>query len=66
MTEYENEPSSVPSRDALRAGELLNFVLSLGFYVVCGAIALLPRSMRARPLESFVGWSERVDESRYR
>ncbi len=66
MTGYENEPSSVPMRTAVRAGEFSNFILSLGFYGVCGAIALLPETIRKQRLEAFVSWSEKIDEGRYR
>ena len=66
MTRYEHEPSTVPLRDALRTGEILNFILSLGFYGVCAAIALLPKRLQAQPFEAFVSWSENVDEGRYR
>jgi hypothetical protein len=66
MSDYECEPSSVPLSTALRAAEFRSFVLSLGFYGICGAIALLPRGLRSRSLTAFVSWSEKVDESRYR
>ncbi|MEU6586879.1 serine/threonine protein phosphatase [Nocardia sp. NPDC046763] len=65
MTVYENEPSSVPLRDAVDVEEFLNFALSLGFYAVCGMIGLLPKNVRYRLMGTFVGWSAKVDERRY-
>jgi len=45
--------------------ELVNAVLSLGFYVVCLLIGLFPRRIRDRLANAFVSWSESVDERRY-
>lgn len=45
--------------------EVTNGVLSLGFYVVCGLIGLLPGSLRNRAADAFVGWSESIDEQRH-
>jgi hypothetical protein len=59
------EPTSVRLRDVPIGREVTNGVLSLGFYVVCGLIGLLPASVRIRAADAFVTWSESVDEQRH-
>ncbi|OZD73626.1 serine/threonine protein phosphatase [Rhodococcus sp. 05-340-1] len=59
------EPTSVRLRDVPIGREVTNGVLSLGFYVVCGVIGLLPGSVRNRAADAFVTWSESVDEQRH-
>lgn len=63
MTEF--EPTSVRLRDVKIGAEATNAVLSLGFYGVCAAIGVLPRPMRTRLADAFVGWSESIDEKRH-
>lgn len=45
--------------------EVTNAVLSIAFYVVCGAIGLLPGALRHRAADAFVTWSESIDEQRH-
>jgi len=59
------EPTSVRLRETPIRAELVNAVLSLGFYVVCLLIGLFPRRIRDRLANAFVSWSESVDERRY-
>ncbi|MGF0312961.1 serine/threonine protein phosphatase [Rhodococcus sp. 14-2483-1-1] len=59
------EPTSVRLRDVSMHREVTNGVLSLGFYVVCGLIGLLPGAARTRAADAFVGWSESIDEQRH-
>ena len=59
------EPTSVRLRDVPIGREVTNGVLSLGFYVVCGLIGLLPGPVRNWAADAFVTWSESVDEQRH-
>ncbi|OZC97492.1 serine/threonine protein phosphatase [Rhodococcus sp. 06-235-1A] len=59
------EPTSVRLRDLSVGHEVTNAVLSLGFYIVCGSIGLLPEPLRNRAADAFVGWSESIDERRH-
>lgn len=45
--------------------EVTNAVLSVGFYIVCGVIGLLPGALRHRVADAFVTWSESIDEQRH-
>ncbi|MGV8875451.1 MAG: serine/threonine protein phosphatase [Rhodococcus sp. (in: high G+C Gram-positive bacteria)] len=59
------EPTSVRLRDLSIGHEVTNAVLSVGFYIVCGFIGLLPGALRSRAADAFVSWSESIDEQRH-
>ncbi|WP_206486663.1 serine/threonine protein phosphatase [Rhodococcus sp. KRD162] len=59
------EPTSVRLRDLSIGHEATNAVLSVGFYIICAFIGLLPRSLRHRAADAFVSWSESIDEQRH-
>lgn len=59
------EPTSVRLRELSLGHEVTNAVLSVGFYVVCGVIGLLPGALPHRAADAFVTWSESIDEQRH-
>ncbi|MBE7162828.1 MAG: serine/threonine protein phosphatase [Williamsia herbipolensis] len=58
------EPSRVARADTPLRPEIANAVLSIGFYLACTAIGLLPGGWARPALERYVGWAAAMDERR--
>ena len=58
------EPSSVRLADTPLAGEVVNAFYSVGFYLACATIGLLPRRVGTPLLERYVTWAASMDEGR--
>ncbi len=58
------EPSRVRRADTPLLPEMTNAVLSVGFYVACTGIGLLPGVLARPALERYVGWAAAMDERR--
>ena len=58
------EPTAVRLSDTPLAGELVNATYSVGFYLACAGIGLLPRRVGSPLLERYVSWAASMDEGR--
>ncbi|GAA2052384.1 serine/threonine protein phosphatase [Williamsia deligens] len=58
------EPSRVALADTPLRPELANAAMSIGFYVACTGIGLLPGGLARPALERYVGWAAAMDERR--
>ena len=58
------EPTSVRLSDTPLATELVNATYSVGFYLACAGIGLLPRRVGSPLLERYVAWAASMDEGR--